>query len=47
MSDKEKQALDNIAESVKEMDDKDKEKFCAFAEGFKQGVKFNAEKKPE
>ena len=47
MSEKEKEALEKIAESVSGMDDQGKAEFCAFAEGLAQGVKFSAEKAAE
>lgn len=47
MSEKEKKAIDMIAESVKQMDEAGKAEFAAFAEGFAQGVKFSAEKPAE
>lgn len=44
MSDMDKKALDNIAESVKQMDEAGKAEFAAFSEGLALGVKLSADK---
>lgn len=44
MSEKDKKALDNIIESVKQMDEHGKAVFEAFSEGLALGAKLTADK---